>query len=256
MVRTSSVVQRFILPSIFILSFTTSAYPLDESPSGTPAARHTPSPAAIGPPAPESAVSTLDWDSGAGKSYLIPAVEILGYLFLLNRFDRHFIEPKDEYRTDGETIWRNLTDSKWVIDDDQFSTNQFLHPYGGTIYYGSARSAGLNFYESFLYTAAGSFLWEIGGERTRPSINDQITTTFGGTFLGEPLFRMAGLLLETEGGRPGFWRELGAAVISPPTGFNRLVFGNRFDTVFPGHSFAPAGRRNADLYQSKCLPQS
>ncbi len=44
---------------------------------------------------------------------------------------------------------------------------------------------------------------------------------------------MASLLLEGGGERPGFWRELGAAMISPPTGFNRLVFGDRFDAVFP-----------------------
>jgi hypothetical protein len=62
-----------------------------------------------------------------------------------------------------------------------------------------------------------------------------ITTPIGGTFLGEPLFRMANLLLETGDGPPGFWRELGAAIISPPTGFNRLVFGNRFDSVYPSH---------------------
>ena len=44
---------------------------------------------------------------------------------------------------------------------------------------------------------------------------------------------MASLLLEGGGETPGFWRELGAALISPPTGFNRLVFGDRFDAVFP-----------------------
>ncbi len=210
---------------------------LESSSSPSRSAKSQPaSSAEIGPPSPEAARLSSLWDGGAGKSYVIPAAEILLYEFLLNRFDRHFVEPRDEYRTSGDSIWRNLTDSKWVIDDDQFSTNQFLHPYGGSVYYGLARSAGLDFYESFLYTAAGSFLWEIGGETTPPSINDQITTTFGGTFLGEPLFRMAGLLLETEAGPPGFWRELAAAVISPPTGFNRLVFGNRFDAVFPSHS--------------------
>ena len=46
---------------------------------------------------------------------------------------------------------------------------------------------------------------------------------------------MASLLLETEDGRPGFWRELGAAVISPPTGLNRLAFGNRFDAIYPSN---------------------
>jgi hypothetical protein len=60
--------------------------------------------------------------------------------------------------------------------------------------------------------------------------------------LGEPLFRMASLLLESGGGKPGLWRELGAAVISPPTGFNRLVFGNRFDAVFPSRNPAVSTR--------------
>lgn len=178
-------------------------------------------------------VSSLNWDTGTGRSYLIPAGEVLAYLFLLNQYDRHFIEPTAIYRTNGDTIHQHFTDSKWVLDNDQFSVNQFLHPYGGSVYYGLARSAGLNFWESFLYSSAGSFLWEIGGEKTTPSINDMITTPIGGALLGEPLFRMASLLLETDEGKPGFWRELGAAVISPPTGFNRLVFGHRFDTVFP-----------------------
>jgi hypothetical protein len=75
----------------------------------------------------------------------------------------------------------------------------------------------------------------MGGETTDPSINDMIATPIGGSFMGEPFFRMASLLLETEDGRPGFWRELGAAVISPPTGLNRLAFGNRFDAVFPSN---------------------
>ncbi|TKB86282.1 MAG: DUF3943 domain-containing protein [Nitrospira sp.] len=170
-----------------------------------------------------------------GRSYLIPAAEVLTYLFLLNQYDRHFTEPKDVYRTTGTTIREHLTDSKWVFDNDQFSVNQFLHPYGGSVYFGLARSAGLSFWESSLYSVAGSFLWEIGGERTSPSINDMITTPIGGAFLGEPLFRMANFLLETDAGPPGFWRELGAAIISPPTGFNRLVFGNRFDSVYPSH---------------------
>jgi hypothetical protein len=189
----------------------------------------------IGPPAPGESKQVLNWETGEGRSYIIPAGELLAYLLLLNQYDRHFVEPKDVYRTGTESFWKNLTDSKWVVDNDPFATNQFLHPYGGSIYYGIARSTGLNFWESFGYSAAGSFLWELGGETGPPSINDQITTPIGGSFLGEPLFRMASLLLESDDGPPGFWRELGAAVLSPPTGFNRLVFGDRFDTVFPSH---------------------
>ncbi|MCE3221828.1 MAG: uncharacterized protein K0S58_8 [Nitrospira sp.] len=185
----------------------------------------------------EEATFRFTWETRPGRSYLIPALEIPAYLFLLNLYDRHYTEPTELYRTNGNTFRTNLTDSKWVIDDDQFSINQFLHPYSGTVYHGLARSAGLNFWESLAYTAAGSLLWELGGEKTLPSINDQITTTFGGAFLGEPLFRMANLLLETEdGSKPGFLRELAAGVISPPTAFNRLVFGNRFDEVYPSHN--------------------
>ena len=61
-------------------------------------------------------------------------------------------------------------------------------------------------------------------------------TGIGGAFMGEAAFRMASLLLEGGGENPGFWRELGAAILSPPTGFNRLAFGDRFDAVFPSHN--------------------
>ncbi|MFL5333981.1 MAG: DUF3943 domain-containing protein, partial [Geminicoccaceae bacterium] len=85
--------------------------------------------------------------------------------------------------------------------------------------YGFARSAGLNYWESLVYTFAGSALWEIAGETTLPSRNDQIATGIGGTFLGEPLFRLASRVLERTDHGSGFWRELSAAVISPATGF-------------------------------------
>jgi Domain of unknown function (DUF3943) len=178
---------------------------------------------------------THSWETGAGRSYVLPAGEILLYEFLLNLYDRNYVDPTSDYKSTGTTIWEHLTDSKWVIDNDQFKVNQFLHPYGGSVYYGLARSAGLNFWESFLYSVGGSFVWEIAGETTAPSINDMIATPVGGTFLGEPFFRMASLLLEDSDGKPGFWRELGAAAIAPPLGFNRLVFGNKFDAIFPSH---------------------
>ena len=98
-----------------------------------------------------------------------------------------------------------------------------------------ARSAGVPFWQSLTYNNTGSFIWKMAGETDLPSINDQITTGTAGALLGESLFRMSSLLLEGGGEHPGFWRELGAAVISPPTGFNRLMFGGRFKAVFPSH---------------------
>lgn len=175
--------------------------------------------------------SVLDWDTGVGKSYFIPAAEIAGFIFGLNQFNRHFLDS-DEYDSDERTFRKNLK-SKPEFDTDPFNINQLGHPYQGGMYYGFARSAGLGYWEALPYTIAGSFVWESYGETTRPSINDHVSTGIGGTFVGEALFRMASLLLEGGGEKPAFWRELGAAAISPATGFNRLVFGDRFDAIFP-----------------------
>src|SRR5229473_1089999 len=175
----------------------------------------------------------LNWETGEGKSYLIPALEVGGFVVGLNAFNRAFIDS-DTYGTSGSSIWRNLRTAP-VFDTDPFGVNQIGHPYQGSFYYGFARSAGLSYWESLGYSLLGSFLWETAGETSPPSINDYVTTTIGGSFVGEAMFRMSSLLLESGGETPGFWRELGAAVLSPPTGFNRLVFGERFKAVFPSH---------------------
>lgn len=186
----------------------------------------------------------LNWGSGDGKSYWVPAGDIFLFDFLLNQFNREFSGVSD-YDSDWGSIKDNLK-GNWVYDSDRFDINQFGHPYQGSMYHGFARAAGLGYWEAAAYTIVGSAAWEIAGETTSPSINDQITTGFGGSFLGEPLFRMASLLLESgDGGLPGFWRELGAAVMSPSTGFNRLAYGRRFDGVFRSHN--PAAYTRIDL---------
>lgn len=191
----------------------------------TPAQQEAPTAFAAEKPKP-----VLSWGSGDGKSYLIPALDIVGEEFLLNQYDRHVIDS-EIYGSNFSSIKRNLT-HKWVVDTDKFKINQFLHPYQGAIYQNLARSAGLDFWDSMGYSLLGSALWEIAGETDAPSLNDQFTTGIGGAFLGEPLFRMSSLLLESGNSRPGFWRELGAAFISPGTGFNRYAYGDRFHGVF------------------------
>jgi hypothetical protein len=167
---------------------------------------------------------------GARSSYWIPAFEILGFDFLLNRYNHHFSGSID-YNVTGSTIRSNFRGG-WVTDNDPFSVNQFAHPYQGSMYHGFARSAGLDYWTSAGYSFAGSVAWEIAGERTRPSGNDQVASGIAGSFLGEALFRMASLLLEHGDGVPQFWRELIAGSISPPAGFNRLAFGDRFSPIF------------------------
>jgi hypothetical protein len=99
------------------------------------------------------------------------------------------------------------------------------------MYHGIARSAGLNYWQSVVYTFAGSALWEIAGEITPPSKNDQIASGIAGSFFGEPLFRLSEALFHgMDGSRKssGFWRGLGATILSPPNGINHLIFGDRY----------------------------
>jgi hypothetical protein len=188
--------------------------------------------------------TVLHWGVGAARSFIVPAYEIPAFQLLLNRYDHYALDPST-YPSPLNSFRNNLH-RRWVVDNDKFSTNQFLHPYQGSIYQGLARSAGLGFWEASAYTFGGSLLWEESGENTAPSINDQVASGIGGNFLGEPLFRMASLLLESgSGASPGWWRELGAALISPATGFNRFAYGRRFAGVFP--SYDPAVFTRVDV---------
>jgi hypothetical protein len=177
----------------------------------------------------------LNWETGADKSYVIPALEIPLFLTALNLYDRS-VYGSEVYGTTLRSTWDHLRKQPWEYDDDPFNVNQFSHPYQGATMYGLARSTGLNFWESLFYSDVGSFTWEMAGEKGPPSINDFITTGQAGSLLGESLFRMASLVLENDGNKPGFWRELGAAGLMPSLGFNRLAYGNRFETLFPSHN--------------------
>lgn len=189
------------------------------------------------PPGPASLPATAAtsqeqaWGAEESKSYVIPAVEIVAFEFLLNQADRH-LGSDPSYETDFSTFWDNLQNG-WVMDRDPFGVNQLGHPYSGIVYHNFARSAGLDYWESLAYTFGGSLLWETAGETTRPSINDQVATGIGGSFLGEALFRSASYLLQ--GGSPGFWPTVGAGVLSPPMAVQHLAF-DRFDGIFPSGS--------------------
>lgn len=172
------------------------------------------------------------WGVGEARSLWIPLGDIVLFDFLLNQFDRRFIEPTEHYTNGWGDIENNFHGS-WVYDTDAFDVNQFGHPYQGSMYHTFTRSAGNGYWVASGYTLLGSAMWEVAGETTPPSVNDQITTGIGGSFLGEPLFRMASLLLESNNTGPITWRRtLSASLISPATGLNRIAWGDRFDAVF------------------------
>ena len=111
-------------------------------------------------------------------------------------------------------------------DSDHFSINQSSHPLHGSLYFNAARSNGYDYWESALFTAAGSVVWELTMENTRPSVNDLVNTTLGGMTRGEVSHRLAAVIRDNmASGSDRFWRELGAAVLDPVGAFSRLVHG-------------------------------
>ena len=99
----------------------------------------------------EKTTQLLSWETGAGKSYLIPALEIPAFILLLNGYDR--LAYPNELTADGERVYEtnlstfrdHLVHGSWQVDKDPFGVNQLGHPYQGSIYHGLARSAGLNY---------------------------------------------------------------------------------------------------------------
>ncbi len=148
----------------------------------------------------------LDWKTGEGKSYLIPAVEVPGFLTALNIYDR-IAFPNTWYDSTFRSTWEHVHEQHWVFDTDPFNINQFGHPYQGAMMFGFTRSAGVGFWPSLAYSNVGSFIWKMAGETDLPSINDQITTAQAGALLGESLFRMASLVLHDVGHASGtYWQ--------------------------------------------------
>ncbi|MBD1428888.1 MULTISPECIES: DUF3943 domain-containing protein [Sphingobacterium] len=116
--------------------------------------------------------------------------------------------------------------SAWDWDDNQFTTNQFDHPYHGQLYFNSFRSNGYNFYESSIATLAGSYIWETAGETQHPSINDLVNTTFGGIILGEMTHRVSrNILARSKNGQNMIGNEIVALLVNPVNSLNRLLDG-------------------------------
>ncbi len=124
-----------------------------------------------------------------------------------------------------DTFRANVT-AGFGYDRDSFKTDQASHPFHGSLFFNSARSNGYNFWESGIFAAAGSFVWELGLEKEPPAINDLVNTTLGGMSRGEVLHRLATMLRDnTATGSGRFWRELGAGVMDPAGFLTRLTRG-------------------------------
>ena len=183
------------------------------------------------------------------KNYLLPALEIPAFLLVLNGYDR-LAYPHTYYSSGLQSANKFFLHGHWEYDQDTFFEAQLGHPLQGAMMYGFARSSGLNFWESLVYSNAGSYVWMITGETDNPRLNGQVTTGNAGAIFGEELYRMGSLVLENgakDGEKPAPWRSWCAAAIDPPTGLNRLLFGDRYKWMESRH---PATFTRLSLGQS------
>jgi uncharacterized protein DUF3943 len=80
--------------------------------------------------------------------------------------------------------WHNVQNPHW--DHDAFAINYIGHPYFGSAYYARARERGFGEFDSFVYSALASAMYEFGTEALfeQPSYQDLIVTPVGGALLG------------------------------------------------------------------------
>jgi hypothetical protein len=163
---------------------------------------------------------------GTERRFLRATGEMVAVNLIMNLYGRYLMkEGKEGFIVTGESIKENLwAGMNW--DDNTFSANNFRHPYQGGMYFTAGRANGYGFWESSVFSFAGSWMWEYMGEKHNPSFNDFANTGLGGMILGEATYRLAGLITDnTASGSGRAWRELGGFILSPVRGFNRLVTG-------------------------------
>jgi hypothetical protein len=178
----------------------------------------------LSPPFADPAFGAEVWPEPQ-KNYLIPLGEVVTINILI--WGWNYIVGKEFAKISWDSIEQNFRKG-WIVDTDDFWANGALHPYHGSLTFNAARSMGLNFYESFAYAFAGSLMWEQFMEIQPASLNDQVNTPFGGSVLGEVLFRMHRLVLDSGGVHPSGWTQFAALAIAPSAGLNHLFFGNTY----------------------------
>ena len=125
-----------------------------------------------------------DW-LGLGRDtaliFSYQVVTIATFYFLPESVSKWTSEDK---RNIWSRWWNNIQSPHW--DHDSVGINYIGHPYFGSAYYTRARERGFGEFDSFIYSALASAMYEFGVEALfeRPSYQDLIVTPVGGALIG------------------------------------------------------------------------
>ncbi len=163
-------------------------------------------------------------DEKEEKNLFVAASEIFAANILV--WSYHEFLTKEGWANISLTTMKNNLKLGFTWDYDDFTTNQFLHPYHGSAYFNAARTNGFTFWESAPFTIGDSLMWEYFMEIERPSYNDLVNTTVSGIIFGEITYRVSDLIInESTSGFERFFRETALFFSDPMRGFNRLFKG-------------------------------
>jgi len=161
---------------------------------------------------------------GVPRSWGWATGEMLGINFGASMFNEYVRQAN--FNQISPRSWVDNFKTGWTFDDNQFSTNQLVHPFNGAAYFNAARANGLGFWRSSIMSNVGAFVWECCGETHPMSWNDMMSTGIGGMARGEWAYRISSLILDnTKTGGRRILRELGAAPFNPIRTFNRFFSG-------------------------------
>jgi hypothetical protein len=137
--------------------------------------------------APESARAAPET---APPNYLRPALETA--LGLAAASVWYWVDDRNVFDWDRPSLEQRLNGEAWRFDNNTFALNFLWHPLAGGGLYVLARGNRLSVPVSFLYSLAGSTLWEYVIEfKEKVSINDMLITPIAGLPLGEFFHKLA-----------------------------------------------------------------
>ena len=127
--------------------------------------------------------------------------------------------------------WRYHANHGPVWDKDNPVFNYVMHPYGGAVYYMSARTCGFNVLGSLAYsTFVSAVLWEYGIEcfNEVPSVQDLVITPLAGMVVGECFYRIKRAIVNNNYHLFSSWflGHLVAWIVDPINEFVSLFAGN------------------------------
>ncbi len=143
---------------------------------------------------------------------------------------------------------RFTTKDAWKLDNNDFTMN-WGHTYAGSFYHQAFRKNDLSFYQSLTGPIVGSLVWEgVIEYKEVVSINDHVTTMFGGAFLGEVFFQTSEMLKRKQSRSA----HILASILNPSLSLENWYYDKGYNAPYRNFAqsfgFAKASEERFDLY--------